>query len=55
MYKLPEESVTGCAQSAALVPQQRQQNGADQIAVLTMMYVLSRGMHFVAGCTKPAH
>lgn len=48
----PRESVMGCAQSPELVPQQRQQNGADQIAALTMMYVLSQGMHFVAGCTK---
>lgn len=51
----PGESLMGCAQSPALVPQQRQQNGADQIAALTMMYVLSQGLHFVACCTKPAH
>lgn len=42
-------------QSPALVPQPRQQNGADHIAALTVMYVLCQGLHFVAGCTKPAH
>lgn len=39
----------GCAQSTTLVPQQ---DGADQIAALTMMYVLSQRLHFVASCTK---
>lgn len=51
----PRESVMSSAQSPAFVPQQRQQNGADQIAALTVMYVLCQGLHFVAGCTKPAH
>lgn len=49
----PRESAMGSAQSPALVPQQRQQNGTDQIAALTVMYVLCQGMHFVAGYTKP--
>lgn len=51
----PRESVMGSAQNPALVPQPRQQDGADQIAALTVMYVLCQGLHFVAGCTKPAH